>query len=133
MQWIRGSDFARSCLPLLALSVCLSACHKWVEVEPPQMALQEQADKPVQARNELRLHVGEEGETFEGDPIHIFGADSVVLAKGAGRVTVATQEVTRVDVRRTDTAATLGLTAAIAAVSIVAIAYISFLATVDFE
>jgi hypothetical protein len=65
----------------------------------------------VQERGKLRLHVVEDGERFEGDPIYFIGADSVVLAKGAGRVTVPTHEVTRVDVRKFNLLATGGLIA----------------------
>jgi hypothetical protein len=43
MGRIRRSDFARSSFMLLALTVWLGACHKWVEVAPPDLALEQQA------------------------------------------------------------------------------------------
>jgi hypothetical protein len=96
----------------LALTLWLSACHKWVEVEPPQLALQEQADKPVEVRQELRLHLEPDGKTFEGNPI-IIDADSVVLVRSKGPITVSTVDITRVDVKQGDAAASLALGAGV--------------------
>lgn len=131
MDRIRRSDFARSFLLPLALTFWLGACHKWVEVEPPQLALQEQADKPVQARGILRLHIGPDGQTFQGNPI-IIDADSVVLGRGEGPVTVSTADVTRVDVQQSDAAASLAVAAGAILGGILA-AIVIALAVTDFE
>lgn len=131
MDRIRRSDFARSFLLPLALTFWLGACHKWVEVEPPQLALQEQADKPVRARQELRLHIEPDGQSFEGSLVSI-AADSVVLGKGEGRITVSTADVTRVDVRRTDTAASVALGFGIILGFFLAVSSIGF-ATADWD
>jgi hypothetical protein len=108
----RRSEFTRSFLLPLALTVWLSACHKWVELESPQIALEEQADRPVQARDELRLLTEPEGISFEGNPI-VIGPDSVVLAKGESRVSVPTQSIARVEARKSDAAGTAGLSAGV--------------------
>jgi hypothetical protein len=91
----------------------LSACHKWVEVEPPSRAFQEQSELPVQSRDEVRLHIRSTEAKLEGDPLTI-GPDSVVLAlRGGDRVSIAPADVTRVDVRRANTVGTIGLVAGI--------------------
>ena len=120
MKRFRPSAFARSFLLPLSLTVWLAGCHKWVEVEPPQLALQQQADKPMQARDELRLHIGPDGQTFEGNP-SIITADSVVLGRGEGPVTVSTADVTRVDKKQGDAAASLAVGAGVILGSLVAI------------
>ncbi len=131
MNRIRRSSFARSFLLAFALTILLGACQKWVEVEPPQLVLQEQADKPVQDRDELRFHTRTDAETLEGDPI-VVGPDSVVLEKGEGRVTVPIEDVRRVDVRRIDTAATVVAVVGIAVGAAVTAAFVA-LAINDFE
>jgi hypothetical protein len=110
MNRIRRSSFARSFLLPFALTLWLSACHKWVDAGPPELALQEQADKPVQDRDRLQLHTEPDTATFEGDPI-LIGPDSIVLAKGDERVEIPTKEVVRVDVRKSNLLTTGGLVA----------------------
>jgi len=112
MHRVRRSAFARSFLLPLALTVWLAACHKWVELESPQIALEEQADRPVQARDELRLLTEPEGISFEGNPF-VISPDSVVLAKGESRVSVPTQSIARVEARKADAAGTVGLSAGV--------------------
>ena len=112
MNRIRRSALARSFLLPLAVTVWLSACHKWVEVEPPQLALQQQAATPVQARDELRLLTEPEGISFEGNPI-LITPDSVVLANDESRVSVPMESIARVEARKADAAGSIGLFAGV--------------------
>jgi len=112
MNWVRRSALARSFLLPLALTVWLGGCHKWVELESPQIALEEQADRPVQARDELRLLTEPEGISFEGNPI-LITPDSVVLANDESRVSVPMESIARVEARKADAAGSIGLFAGV--------------------
>jgi hypothetical protein len=101
MDYVHLYSLVRRALLSVTLVVVFSACHKWVEVAPPDIALQEQADKPVQDREALRLHIRDTGAKFDGDPVQI-GPDSVVLAKDQRRIPILTEDVSKVEVRRGD-------------------------------
>lgn len=92
------SSFAQSFLLPFALTVWLSACYKWVPLRPPTVELPAQASKPVEDRDELRLHVGQSGKV-EGTLAELT-QDSVVLVDDGARVTLALESVSHVDARR---------------------------------
>ncbi len=108
MNCIRRSSFTRSFLIPFALTIWLSACHTWVEVEPPQRALQEQADRPPGERETLRLLMGEYANLYEGK-LYRLTEDSLGLVKGNEHTTLPIREVTQVEVRRADHLATAGV------------------------
>jgi hypothetical protein len=103
MQRIRRSDFARSFLLPLALTIWLSACAtKWVEVGPPINTLREQAIRPAEDRDRLRLHLAGSEEAPEGT-LEGLSKDSVVLAQRRNEhATVALVQVSQVEVERTN-------------------------------
>ena len=105
MSRSQRSDMVRSVLLSITVAVVLSACHKWVTVEPPDLALQEQVEEPIDDRDVLRLRFEESGASIEGK-LQSLGPDSLVVAKGINQATVPRSTVSEVAVRRADPAGT---------------------------
>ena len=108
MDRIRRSDFARSFLLPLALTFWLGACHKWVEVEPPDLALGQQAAKTAQDRDKLRLHIVESDGKVEGYLAELT-QDSTILVTEDGRAALPTSLIVQVDERRSDALGSIAL------------------------
>jgi hypothetical protein len=98
----------RSVLLSVGFAAFLSACHKWVVVEPPDLVLQEQAEAPTDNREVLRLRFEESDASIEGK-LQSLGPDSLVVAKGSHQSTVPRSTVSEVAVRRGDAAGTAGV------------------------
>ena len=116
MHRTQRSYMVRSVLLSIAVAVLLSACHKWVIVEPPDHVLLEQVEEPIDDRDVLRLHFEESDASIEGK-LQFLGPDSLVVAKGTSQATVPRSTVSEVAVRRGDPVAS----AAIALGSIVGV------------
>jgi len=101
-------NMVRSVLLFISAVAVLSACHKWVLVEPPDLALQEQGETPIDDRDVLRLRFEESDASIEGK-LQSVGPDSLVVAKGSHQATVPRSTVSEVAVRRGDAAATAGV------------------------
>jgi hypothetical protein len=101
MDRVRRLDFARSLLLPLALTGWFGACSKWVEVAPPEFALEQQAAKTSPDRDKLRLHIVERDMRVEGFLAEL-KQDSTVLATEDGRVAISTPLIEQVDERRGD-------------------------------
>ena len=108
MDRIRRSDFARSFLLPLAPTFWLGACHKWVEVEPPDLALGQQAAKTAQDRDKLRLHIVESDGKVEGYLAELT-QDSTILVTDDGRAGIPRVLIAQVDERRSDALGTVVL------------------------
>lgn len=109
MRRIQRSDLVHSVLLVTTGAVCLSACHKWVTVESPDLVLQEQVNEPVGDRDLLRLRFDGSDASLEGT-LQTLEPDSLVIATGDSRATVPRSTVSEVAVRRGDpvgTAATV--------------------------
>jgi hypothetical protein len=98
----------RSALFAITVAAFLSACHKWVVVEQPDLVLQEQAEEPIDDRDVLRLHFDDSDASIEGR-LQSLGPDSLVVANGSNQATVPRSAVSEVAVRRGDAAATFGV------------------------
>ena len=116
MRRFRRSSFVRSFVLPFALTAWLSACHKWVQVQPPSVELPAQASMPVDDRDELRLHLEPAG-TVEGT-LWELTQDSVVLMNETAMVAVPVESVSRVDTRRSDTVAIVAIVAGVTAVAV---------------
>jgi hypothetical protein len=92
---------ASKILPLLALSIWISACQKWVEVGPPVEALHDQASMPAQYREVLRVHLVDPDGVVDGT-VEEIAPDSVTLATNGDRATFAFASVSRVETRHTN-------------------------------
>lgn len=115
MRRLRRSALVRCFVLPLALTLWLGACHKWVPVQPPVPALSEQASRPAHERNRVRLHLGS-GATVEGTVTEL-AADTLVLGAGGANSRFGLDEVVRVELRRTDVAASIGLGVGITALA----------------
>ena len=113
MRRFRRSSFTRSFVLPFALTLWLGACHSWVPARLPSVELPAQAALPTGDRDELRLHVGEETQ-MEG-VLADLTADSVTISGEDSTATVSVEEITRVEVRKADTAKTVFLGLGIAA------------------
>ena len=105
MRRSQRSDMVRSVLLSITVAVVLSACHKWVTVEPPDLALQEQVEEPIDDRDILRLRFDESDASIEGT-LQSLAPDSIVIAKGSDQATVPRSTIAEVAVRRGDPAGT---------------------------
>ena len=105
MRRTQRSYMVRSVLLSIAVAVFLSACHKWVIVEPPDLALQEQEEEPVDDRDLLRLRFEDSDASVEGTLLAL-GPDSVAVTKDNDQATVPRSTVSDVAVRRGDSAGT---------------------------
>ena len=108
MHRTQRSCVVRSVLLYVGLAAFLSACHKWVVVEPPDLVLQEQAEAPTDNREVLRLRFEESDASIEGQ-LQSLGPDSLVVAKGSHQASVPRSTVSEVAVRRGDAAGTAGV------------------------
>jgi hypothetical protein len=89
----------------LTAALILSACHKWVTVESPDLVLQEQVEEPVNDRDLLRLSFDESDASIEGT-LQSLGPDSLVIVKRGSQATVPRATISEVAVRRGDPAGT---------------------------
>lgn len=105
MRRTQRSYMVRSVLLSIAVAVFFSACHKWVTVEPPDLALQDQGEEPTGDRDLLRLRFEESDASVEG-MLQSLGPDSLVIAKGSSQATVPRSTISEVAVRRGDPAGT---------------------------
>lgn len=107
MSRLRNSPALRAVL-LLALSAWLSGCQNWAEIRPVKVALSDQAARPADERDDLRLLVGEDEQAIEGR-LATLTPDSVVLVRDASTllsadstVTISTDSVVAVHARIDD-------------------------------
>ena len=108
MHRTQRSYMVRSILLSIAVTAFLSACHKWVVVEQPDLVLQEQMEEPIDDRDVLRLRFEESDASVEGK-LESLGPDSLVVAKGSNQATLPRTTVSEVALRRGDAAATFGV------------------------
>ena len=108
MLRIRNTKTACRYLLTFALACWLGACHKWVEAEPAGLALQEQAELPVEDRAELRIRVEPDGGTYEG-VLQQLSRDSAVLVTDDGPVAVREADIAHLESRAPDPLATLAV------------------------
>ena len=101
MYRLRSSIITGRILPLLALAIWISACHKWVEVGPPVEALHDQASLPAQYREVVRVHLVDPDVVVDGT-VEELAPDSVTLATNGDRATFAVASVSRVETRHTN-------------------------------
>ena len=105
MLYFRRSPFLRRVILPLTLLAFLSACHKWVPLEPPvAQAIAEQQPSTV------RVTLADSSQVVLKEP-HISG-DSLVAfedGKDAQAVALLLEDLQRVEERRANTPATIGL------------------------
>jgi hypothetical protein len=132
MKRTRRSELARKILLLFALTSWLSACAtKWVEVGPPIDALTEQALRPAEDRDRLRLHVAGSEDATEGT-LDGLSQDSVVLAQHREeRATVATASVFKVEAERTNVPGLIALSVVSLAGLALFVAFVAAVVSLD--
>ena len=108
MLRIRNTRISFRCLLTVAVACWLCACHKWVEAEPADLALQEQAELPVDDRAELRIRVKPDGSTYEGVLQQLSGYSAVLVTED-GPVAVREADIAHVESRAPDALATLAV------------------------
>lgn len=104
MPRIRWSLFARDLAGALAVTALLSACYKWVPLEPVEASLRAQAYQPASDRDLLRLHLAS-GETLEGT-LDTLVVDSLVLARDERPASIPMKTVEGVDIQEVNGVAT---------------------------
>ena len=105
MRFFRRSAFLRLVVLPFTLTMFLTACHKWTAVEPPYGPAIENA-----GADELRLTVAGETTVLKGATIR---NDTLFVAGEAGHV--ALDDLQAVEIRTSDTGATVGLLVGIGA------------------
>lgn len=106
MHRTQRSVMVRGVIVSFTVTICLSACHKWVTVESPDLVLQEQVREPVDDRDLLRLRFNEGDASIEGT-LQSLGPDSLVILKGDNQATVPRSTLSEIAVRRGDPAGTV--------------------------
>ena len=122
MLYFRRSPFLRRVILPLTLLAFLSACHKWVPLEPPvAQAVAEEAPGTV------RVTLADGSQVVLKEP-HISGDSLVAFEDGKEPQTVALllEDVRQAEVRRTNVPATVGLVFGIAVVSFAAVVVVVF-------
>lgn len=103
MSWIRQSAFARSFLLPLALLLWLSACHKWVQLQPPlQQAIAEEKPRTIR----VTMQDGVQKELKEPR----VSGDTLISRQTVGQqVEIPLEAVRTVEARKANTPATVAL------------------------
>ncbi len=105
MLYFRHSPFLRRVILPLTLLAFLSACHKWVPLEPPvAQAIAEEEPGTV------RVTLADNSRVVLKEP-HISGDSLVAFEEGKEAQTVALplEDLQRVEEKRADTPTTIGL------------------------
>jgi hypothetical protein len=113
MYRVRRSVFARSFLLPLALLIWLSACHKWVPLEPPiEQAIAEEKPGTVRVTLANANPIGLKEPRISGDSLVGVVEESYVergkVRRSKRTVQIPLDSVQTIEERRTDTLATAG-------------------------
>jgi hypothetical protein len=129
MLCFRRSPLLRRVILPLTLLAFLSACHKWVPLEPPvAQAVAEEEPGTV------RVTLADGSQVVLKEP-HISGDSLVAFEDGKEPQTVALllEDVRQAEVQRTNKPATVGLVFGIAVVTVAAVVFLVFAISCDWE
>ena len=123
MLYFRRSPFLRRVVLPLTLLAFLSACHKWVPLEPPVAQAIAERDPGT-----VRVTLADSSRIVLKEP-HIMGDSLIAFEDGKEPQTVALplEDLRQVEEQRTNVLATVGLVTGIAVVTFVVVVVAAWL------